>query len=151
MVKRSLTVSPHSSNPVPQIAYLIDAALQEHCDLSYESHADYQLQLSTLTGLGLTAILAEGSRVQSCRPYFATFLRYRDFTQHTDRFEQLSYAIATIICSSVYPFKALGFPFYYDSFMTALVNTLKTPEGISNAETTKRIKQIVQELFEQCT
>ncbi len=151
MVKRSLTVSPRSSNPVPQIASLIDAALQEHCALSPEFHADYQLELSTLTGLGFTAILAEGSRIRSCRPHFATFLRYRDFTRHTDRLEQLSHAIAAIICSSIYSFKKLGFPLYYDSFVTALVNTLKSPDSASNAELTKGIKKIMQELFEQCS
>ena len=151
MVKRSLTVSPHSSNPVPQIAYLIDAALQEHCDLSPEFHADYQLELNTLMGLGLTAILAEGSRIWSNRPHFATFLRYRDFTQHTDKLEQLSHAIASIICNSIYPFKKLGLPLYYDSFVTALVNTLKSPDSDSNAETMKGIKKIMQELFEHCS
>jgi hypothetical protein len=151
MVKRSLTVSLHSSNPVPQIAYLIDTALHEHCDLSPEFHADYQLELSTVTGLSLTAILAEGSRIRSCKPHFATFLRYRDFTRHTDRLEQLSHAIAVIICSSIYPFKKLGFPFYYDSFLTALANTLKSPDDGSNAETMKGIKKIMQDLFEQCS
>jgi len=151
MVKRSLTVSLHPSNPVPQIARLIDAALQKHCDLPQKIHADYQLELSTLMGLSFTAILAEGSQIASSRQYLATYLRYRNFNHHLDKLQQLSHAIATIVCSTIYSFKKLGFPLYYDSFMTALVNTLKLPIGDSDIEATKGIKNILQELFEHCS
>jgi hypothetical protein len=147
MVKRSLTVSSHSSNPVPQIADLFNAILQKHSHFSGKFYVHW---LSTLVGLGFTAILAEDSRVQLCKPCFATFLRYRDFTQHTDKLELLSHAIAEIICHAIYAFKSLGFPLYYDSFMLAFANLLKSQDSV-NAESLKKIKKMMQELFEQCS
>ena len=148
LANESLAVSSHSGNLVSTIAYLIKAALQERCESSPESHADYQRELVTVTGLGFTAVLAEGSQVRSCRPYFATFLRYRDFLQHTDKLEPLSHAIAGIICSALEPFGQLGHPRYYDDFIGALINALQS----SNDHEAKKkggIKRIMQLLFEQ--
>lgn len=147
MVKRSLTVSLRSSNPVPQIADLFNAILQKHSHFSGKFYVHW---LSALVGLGFTAILAEGSRVQLCRSHFAIFLRYRDFIQHRDRLDQLSHAIAEIICNAIYAFKSLGFPLYYDSFMLAFANLLKSQDSVS-AESLKKIKKMMQELFEQCS
>lgn len=150
MANESVAVSPHSSNPVSQIANLIDTALQERCDLPADSHADYKQELATLVGLGFTAVLAEGSRIRSCRPHFATFLRYRDFTQHADKLEQLSHAIAEVVCSAIYPFKVLAHPMYYDDFVNALINTLKS-SNTHEAKIDKGIKKILQVLFEMCS
>jgi hypothetical protein len=148
MANHILAVSPHSSNTVSQIAYLIDITLQERSDPSTESHVDYCRELATLMGLSFTAVLAEGSQVRSCKPHLATFLRYRDFVQHADKLEQLSHAIASMVCSAVYPFKILGHPKYYDDFVGALVNTLQSSDT-QNAEIEKGIKKIMQKLFEQ--
>ena len=149
MANAILAVSPHSSNTVTQIAYLIDAALHERCDnFSTDSHEIYHRALSTLASLGFTAILAEGSRAQSCQPHFATFLRYRNFTQHADKLEILSHAIAEIICNAMYPFQRLGHPLYYDDFITSLVITLKSSDEY-DPKTDKRIKMLMQQLFEK--
>ena len=62
MANDIVAVSPRSSNLVSPIADLISTALEEHCDLSTDSHVDYKRLLATLTGLGFTAVLAEGSQ-----------------------------------------------------------------------------------------
>jgi len=92
--------------------------------------------------------LAEGSRARSCRPHLAIFLRYRNFTQHPDKLEPLSHAVAEMICNAIYPFKALGHPLYYDDFVAALVNTLKSSDTHNN-KADEGIKRIMQELFEK--
>ncbi len=150
MANDILAVSSRSSNLVSQLAYLIDTALQERCNLSTDSHADYHRALTTLAGLGFTAILAEGSQVRSCRPYLATFLRYRDFTLHTDKLESLSHAIAEIICGAIRPFNVLGHPMYYDDFITALVKALKSSDT-HDVKIDKGIKKMLQELFDKYT
>jgi hypothetical protein len=148
MANAILAVSPHSSNTVSQIAYLINTALQERCNLSNDSYADYHRIITTLMGLSFTAILAEGSSVRSCRLHLIYFLRYRDFTQHTDKLELLSHAMAEIICNAMHPFSALGHPSYFDDFITALVNTLKSSD-VHDVKADKRIKNVMQELFEK--
>ncbi len=148
MANDILAVSPRSSNLVSQLAYLIDTALQERCNLSSDSHTDYHRALTTLAGLGFTAVLAEGSQVRSCRPHLATFLRYRDFTQHADKLDVLSHAIAEIICSAIHPFSVLGHPMFYNDFIAALVNTLKSSD-MHDAKTDKGIRKMLQELFER--
>ena len=148
MAKDSLAVSPYPSNLVPQLAYLINTALQERCSLSSDSHADYHRALATLMGLGFTAILAEGSDVWPCRPYVATFLRYRNFQQHTTKLEPFSHAIAEITCRAVRPFNVLGHPLFHDDFIAALVQTLKSSDT-GSPKTDKMIKRMLQELFEK--
>jgi hypothetical protein len=150
MANESLAVSQHASNTVLHLAYLIHTALQERCHLSMQPHEDYHRAFKTLAGLGFTAVLAEGSRVRSCRPHFATFLRYRDFTRHTNKLEALSDAVAEIIYSAVCSFKMLGHPLYYDEFIAALVTTLQSSD-MNDATTSKGIKNMLQELFEQCS
>jgi hypothetical protein len=152
MANESLAVSQPHGNPVSEIAYLIETSLQERCDFSPEDYpySDYLRELKTLMGLGFTVILAEGSRVRSCRPHFATFLRYRDFIQHSDKLSQLAIVIAEIICSAIRPFKVLGFPLYYDSFVNKLANLLKS-HGIANTEQEKKVKKLIQQLFEMCS
>ncbi len=146
MAKDSLAVSPTSSNLVSQLAYLINTALRERCDLSSDSRADYYRDLATLIGLGYTAILAEGSRIGLCRPYIATFLRYRDFARHAVKLETFSHAIAEIVCNAIRPFKVLGHPLYHDEFIAALVTVLRTSD-IDNVLADKGIKKMLQELF----
>lgn len=148
MANEIVAVSSRSGNLVSTIAYLIEATLQERCDLSSESNAIYLQQLATLTGLGFTAVLAEGSHIRPYRPHFATFLRYRDFTEHTDKFEPISHAIAEMVCSAFCPFKQLGHPRYYDDFINALVNVL-TSSNTSDTEGRKGIKNMLQELLKQ--
>lgn len=151
MANESLAVSSPHGNLVSEIAYLIETSLQERCDFSPDDHpyADYRRELATLMGLGFTVILAEGSRIRSCRSHFAAFLRYRDFIQHSDKLPQLSIIIAEIIYSAIYAFKMLGFPLYYDSFVQALVRLLQS-HGLANAEKEKKIKKLIQQLFEMC-
>ena len=148
MAKHILSFSLPSSNLVSQLAYLINTALQERCSFSSDSHADYHRALSTLTGLGFTAILAEGSDVWPCRPHVATFLRYRNFPQHVTKLEPFSHAIAEITCRAIHPFSELGHPLFHDDFIAALVQTLKSSDTC-DPKTDKRIKIMLQELFEK--
>jgi len=148
MANSILAVSPHPSNTVSQLAHLINTALQERCEISTDSHEEYHQALSTLTGLGFTAVLAEGSHIWSCRPHMATYLRYRNFSQHPGKLEPFSHAIAEITCRAISPFKALGHPLYYDDFISALVHTLKSSDTF-DAKTDQGIKEMMQTLFEK--
>ena len=152
MANESLAVSPPHGNPVSEIAYLIETSLQERCGFSPDDHpySDYLRELATLMGLGLTVILAEGSRTRLCRSCFTTFLRYRDFIRHPDKLSQLAVVMAEIICSAVCSFKELGFPTYYDSFVQALTNLVKS-HGIATTEQDTKVKKLIQQLFEMCS
>src|SRR5579862_5740632 len=148
MAKDILTFSSPSSNLVPQLAYLINTALQERCGFSSDSHADYHRALATLMGLGFTAILAEGNDVWPCRRYVAKFLRYRNFPHHVTKLEPFSHAIAQITCRAIRPFHVLGHPLFHDDFIAALIQTLKTSDTCS-PKTDKMMKKMLQELFEK--
>ncbi len=100
-------------------------------------------------GLGFTAILAEGNKIKSCKPHFFTCLRYHNFIEYPKELQQLSIAIAEIICTAIRPFRQLGFPLYYDSFVQALVCILKS-YGTNDAGKEKDIKKMLQQLFEMC-
>ena len=147
MANESLAFSARSINLVSRLAHLIDTALQERFDFSGHRHVEYFQTLATLAGLGFTAVLAEGSQVRSCRPHFAVFQRYRDFTQHSDKLKLLSRAIAEIVCHAIYPFRMLGHPGYFDEFISALMNALQSSD--TQAGTDARIKIMIQELFKQ--
>ena len=149
MAKRILAVSPHASNPVSSIAYLIHAALQQRIECSADSYAEYQQTLGTLVGLGFTAILSEGSRAESCQPHFNLFLRCREVVNHRDNLEIVSVSIAEIICNAIYPFSRLGHPNYYHDFIETLMVLLKSSSP-DKPDTEKGISVIMQELFDQC-
>ncbi len=152
MAKRILAVSPCTSNPVSPIAYLIHAALQQRCQHSSDSHKEYQQTLATLVGLGFTAILSEGSRIESCKSHFDFCLQFREFIQGTDNpvnLAALSVSIAEIVCSAIYPFKVLGFPRYYDDFMLAMTHALTLSDTVS-LDTKNRVQEILLELLEKC-
>jgi len=149
MAKDILAVSSRPSNPVPHLAYLINAALEERCSSVVNIPTDYQQQLCTLMGLSFTAVMAEGSRTRSCRPHLAAFLRYSNLTQHQERFERLSVAVAEMVCNAIYPFKILGFPRYYDDFMLAMTNTLSPSSTVSD-EIKDAIQEVLLKLLEKC-
>ncbi|MCE3238540.1 MAG: hypothetical protein K0R24_1521 [Gammaproteobacteria bacterium] len=152
MANGILASSTSLGNPVSEIASLIDAALQKRCHLPTDNDlgATYAQLLSTTVGLGFTAILAEGSRIQSCKPHLATFLRYRDLTQSANKASLLAMAIAKITCSAIQPFRVLGFPVYYDDFVSAFLHTLY-PHFDASSDIRKEIKKTVRRLFEKCT
>jgi hypothetical protein len=75
-------------------------------------------------------------------------LRYRNFTQYKDKLELFSYAIAEITCSAIHPFSVLQHPLYYDDFIAALINTLKS-SAAEDPKIDKRIKKMLQELFDK--
>lgn len=151
MAKGILASSTSLSNPVAEIAYLIETALQERCDFSPEDnpYADYLRALSTLMGLGFTAILAEGSQIRPCKSHLTSFLRYRDFIRHRDKLTPLSTAIAETVCSAIRPFKQLGFPLYYDGFVQAFASSLKSHDAADSVKEA-RIKELIQLLFGMC-
>jgi hypothetical protein len=152
MANAILSTSTPLGNPVSEIAYLIDAALQERCHLPADIYLDtgYAESLATLVGLGFTAILAEGSRIRSCKPHLAYFLRYRHLTQQADKTDQLAMTLANIICNAIQPFRVLGFPMYYDDFVSALINVLTSPTA-GSPDTKNGIKNILHCLFEKCS
>ena len=149
MAKRIVAVSPQPSNPVSHIAYLIFVALRERCHYSAASQKESQQALATLVGLGFTAILREGSRIESCKPHLNLFLKCREFTQHTDNLEILSVSIAEIVCNAIYPFSVLKHSHYYADFREALITLLKS-SSVDDSETDKGIEVILQELFLLC-
>ena len=146
MANDMLTVSSRPRNLVSSIAQFIRTILQHHCDHLNESCIDYDHGLATLVGLSFTAILAEGSQIRSSRSYFATFMRYRHFTQHVDHLEAFSYAIAEMISRAIYSFRALGHPRYYEDFLAVLVNILKS-SPMAGSEEEKEIKEIMKILL----
>jgi hypothetical protein len=154
MVEPILTVSPHAINPVSYLARLIHVALRRRCRSSAASQKEFQKALAIVVGLSFTAILSEGSRVESCEPHLDFFLKYRNVTQYTDNlkilFVSLSGSIAEIICHAIYPFSVLRCPNYYADFIEALVVLLKSfneedPEGEKEI-----IKMILRDLFSLC-
>ncbi len=149
MAKEILAVSSRPSNPVSHLAYLIHAALKERSSVSDSFSTDYKRQLSTLVGLSFTAVLTEGSKTRSCRPYLAAFLRYSNLSQQQGKLEELSVAIAEMVCNAIHPFKVLGFPWYYDDFLLAMTHTVSPSDAVS-AETKKGIQEILLELLEKC-
>lgn len=149
MANESLAVSSHHSNPVSHLAYLINAALQQYSEPSANYSINYRRELATLMGLAFTAALAEGSKARPCRMYLASFLRNGGLNQHPGRAEELAVTIAQMICNSIYSFKALGYPRYYDDFITALVNLLRSSSEC-NMHAEMGIKKMMRALFEAC-
>ena len=149
MAKEILAVSSRPGNPVSHLTYLIYAALEERSSFSDGFSIDYQRQLCTLVGLSFTAVLAEGSKTRQCGLSLAAFLCYSNLNQHQDKFEELSAAIAEMVCSSIYPFKVLGFPWYYDDFLLAMTHAVSPSDAVS-AETKNGIQEILLELLEKC-
>ena len=149
MAKEILAVSSRPSNPVSQLAYLIHAALDTRRNHSDNFSTEYMQQLCTLVGLSYTAVLSEGSKAWSFRPHIAIFLRYRSLIHQSDKVEQLSVAIAEMICHAIYPFKALGFPRYYDDFLNAIIYVVSSSDTTS-IEIKNGIQEILLELLDQC-
>jgi len=145
MAKDILAVSSRPSNPVSHLAYLIHAALEARSNHSDNFSTDYKQQLLTLVGLSYTATLAEGSKTRSCRPSLAAFLRYSNLIQ-PEKFEQLSVAIAEMVCNAIQPFKVLGYPWYYDDFLLAMTHAVSPSDAIS-VETKHGIQEVLFELL----
>jgi hypothetical protein len=151
MAKRIVTVSPQPSNPVSHIADLIHVALERRCGYSAASQKEFQQALAIVVGLSFTAILSEGSRLESCKPHLDFFLKCREFTQHTDDLKKLSVSISEIVSNAVYPFSVLGRPNYYADFMEAMVALLKSSPDADDTEADKRmLEMILRELFSRC-
>ena len=128
MAKQILAVSSRPSNPVSHLAYLINAAMKARSKLSDYFSTEYKQQLRTLVGLSFTAILAEGSKLRACRPSLVVLLRYNKLTQ-PEKFEQLSVAIAELVCNAIHPFKVLGYPRYFDDFLLAMTHAVSPWES----------------------
>jgi hypothetical protein len=151
MVEPILTVSPYARNPVSHIASLIHVALERRCGYPVASQKEFQQALAIVVGLGFTAILHEGSRVESCNPNLDFFLKYREFTQHTDHLKKLSVSISEIVSNAIYPFRALGRPNYYADFMETMVTLLKSSPDADDSEADKRMLEVIlRELFSAC-
>lgn len=141
MAEHMLAVSSRQNNPILDISSLINESLLNMCANSDRFYLDYN-ELSTLIGLSLTAIMAEGTQVDVCKTHFETFLRYRYFPKQ--KLEEVSIAISEIIHHGLHSFKTLGFPRYYDDFIWSLHRTLS-----SFSTTPIRIKQKLYQIFEQ--
>ncbi len=138
-----------TSSYISPIAYLICAALEQHSQCSADSYKEYQQALATVVGLGFTAILSEGSRVESCVPHVTIFLQCRDFIQRADKIEIVSVSIAEIICNAIPPFNMLKHPSYYHNFRAALMTLLKSSSA-DNPKIDKKIESLLRELFSRC-
>lgn len=148
MAKRILAVSSRPSNLVSHLAYLIGKVLHERCDRPSDSHIGYRRVLSTLIGLGFTAIIADGKRVHQYRRHMSTFLRYCDFAQHAGKLSFLAKAVAEIVCAAIPRFSVLGHPIYYDDFIKALPLALQSSNKV-DAKTLNEAQLMLQDLFEK--
>jgi hypothetical protein len=147
MAKEILAVSSRSSNPVSHLAYLINAALEARSSHSDSFSTDYRQQLCTLVGLSFTAALTEGSKMRTCKPSLAAFLRYNNLNR-PEKFELLSVAIAKMVCNAIYSFKVLGYPWYFDDFLGALTHAVSPSDTVST-ETKNGIREVLLELLEK--
>jgi hypothetical protein len=145
MANDILATSPHASN-FSCLTSLIYTALQTRYKVGDRSFTDYQQTISTLMGLSLTAILAEGSCIHRCRSHFFTFLRYRHIPKEADKQKQLSKAIAEMVCHAMHPFRSLGYPRYFFDFNSALINVLKSSDTM-DGKTEEKIRKMITRLF----
>jgi hypothetical protein len=154
MAKSILAGSPYASNPVSHIAYLIFIALKRHSGYPAASQKEFQQTLATVVGLGFTAILHEGSRVEVCKPHLDFFLKYRKVTHYPDNLEllslSLSVSIAEILCNAIHPFHVLRRPNYYADFMEMLVALLKSSSDEDPEGEKEMTAMLLRDLFSLC-
>ena len=144
MAKEILAVSTHPSNPVSQLAELIQAALEERSNHSEYFSTDYKQQLHTFVGLGFTAVMRKAAnKVFST---YACILYYS--TSRQEKFKQLS-SNCRMICNAMHPFKVLGYPRYYDDFLLAATHTVD-PSDAASAETKNERQEKLLELLSKC-
>ena len=150
MANGSVATPSHSINPVSHLSYLIEAALQDSCNQPSDFHENYRRQFASLVGLSFTAMLAKGSWPRCSQWQLLTFLGYGDnFTQSKEKFEELSFIVAELVCNAMPPFKFLGMPRYFDDFMLALMHIIY-PASMELTDKKRNIGKLLQTLFENC-
>jgi hypothetical protein len=145
MDPQSVAALPLSSNDITHLAQIIEAILQYYCTNASPFEKDYVKEISTLMGLGFTAIMVDGDLLSIYQPHFNTFLRYSHFKKHPSYLGVLSRAIAELTAGSAHLFRSLGYPAYHEHFMVAVKNTVNNivVHLMGKAEESKRLTKIL--------
>lgn len=124
MAKPTIAALPLSSNDISSLAQIFHVVLQHYCTVVNPFEKDYLSELSSLVGLGFTAILADGSLLCVYERYLQTFIRYRSFKEHPEHLQMFARAIAEIASGAVQIFRYLKYPSYYDEFIRLIHKTV---------------------------
>jgi len=145
MAKNMVAGSARHRNPILSISSLISTHLKNKCAFPARFAADSTLALGTAIGLGLTAVLAEGSRVDMCQVHMHTLLLYHT-DQTLDNLDDITHAMTEIMQHGMAAFKILGYPRYYDDFLWALQRLLASA-GLKPSQQSKESRALIQSLF----
>ncbi len=145
MANKIVPAQPFSSNDISSLTKTFQIAFHYYCHHNSPFAQDYLKELSTLVGLGFTAVLVDGDCICAYDHYLKTFLAYRNFKAHPEALEILSSAVANMVSWAAQLFRLLDYPGYYDDFAASLEKTVggTISHLYGNPEETERLLNVI--------
>lgn len=122
MARASIAAKPLSCNEISLLAQLFERSFDYHLDHPSAFFTDYLQSLRTLAGLGFTAVLADGDLFSAYQISLNRFLEsnHGDFKENPGNKTNIAQTSSQMVANAIICFMALGFPRYYEDFVTAL-------------------------------
>ena len=122
MAHDSLTARQFSRNDISNLAHIFETSFRYYLEHNSPLQENYRRALKTVVGLGFTAILVDESLASIYWSRLETVVKHKNFTGSI--ITALALATAEIVFEATYIFSILGYPSYYDDFISALKNIL---------------------------
>ena len=126
------------------MAHIFEISFDYYLEHKSPLQENYRRALKTVVGLGFTAILVDGGLVSIYLGRLETVVNHRNFTR--GMITALALAIAEIVFEATYIFSILGYPSYYDDFISAL-KTILHHISIDLAGKTKEVIRLTEILM----
>lgn len=132
MANATIAALPLSDNDIYILGTIFHSVFKHFCDRVDPFEQEYVRDVSTLVGLGFTALLVDGGLLVTYESRLQTILRYRNFKKHPGYLHMFSRAIADIIAGAAYVFEFVKYPSYHDEFIRLIhktVNNIRVSAG----------------------